>query len=582
MNPRRVSTVLVIEDHPLFAQFLSDELAEEYHLDLADNAEAAAQKLKATNYDLFLLDLGLPARSGMRPDLLGFDILKQIKESDSSVEVIIITGTAGEVANAVRAIKDGAFDFIIKDDPVFSEKLHTTMQNALRNRLLEQKNRKLAQQNQALANHNKQLAKRQNQMHKYLHPGLNYHFELLLGDSKPMQEVYDTLKKLSTRAPEATVLICGESGTGKELVALSIHALSPRRDRVWIPVNLIALPKNLIETELFGIEDKIASDVARRTGLFKDADGGSIFLDEISEAPLEIQAKLLRVLQQKEIQRAGLTKPIPVDVRVIAATNQNLENFVREGKFRRDLYYRLNVMPIFLPPLRERRDDIPLIVQHMLYGMKMEERNFYIEFSPEAIELLQEHDWPGNIRELENVVKQAVISRNNDRLTAADFHDKIPRPNKTAVAENGVLGRLPAREEMLVGDEAKNFIEIRDEKFRRCFFLRTLIEREGSMEEVLTALRIARNTGYKMIDEVLDLFLAGLCLTSADLERLAQAWHVEAGKLEKTVRSANRLHKYFQDLQNRFANDANRLAAYLNVAVDQLNVVEKYFDSFKK
>jgi DNA-binding NtrC family response regulator len=446
------------------------------------------------------------------------------------------------------------------------------IQNALQKRILEKNNRTLLKQV-------KYMAECQKRVHEHRHPDLKYHFGLLIGESEPMQEIYTIIQKVSLRSPDETVLIYGESGAGKELAALSIHAQSPRCDRPWIVANMASLSSNLIESELFGIEPRTATEVSGKIGYFEQAEGTSIFLDEIGEVPAEVQVKLLRALQQKEIQHVGSTKPITVDTRVIAATNKNLKELVQQGKFREDLYFRLDVISINLPPLRERREDIPLLIQHALYSIQQEENNPNLKLSGDAVELLQEYDWPGNIRELQNVLKKAAILRNHDTLAGADFKKLLPKHVQMPVGSS-VLGKLPALTEMSPAGGATSFKNIRDEKLRHKILLRTLIEREGRMEEVLDELDIARNTGYKFLDEAQNLLLTGLCQVNANIEKLAEMWGVEKSNLEKTIRRAHRLSGYLRTLQERFAHDQNRLAVFLNVKIEQLEKMAQYLGKF--
>jgi DNA-binding NtrC family response regulator len=569
MNPTNVYKVLVIEDNIHFANFLQDKLANDYHLEVADNAEAALEKFQQGSYDLVLLDLGLPRRAGAPTEIVGFEVLKHLKAIDPTIEVIVLTGTSREIDSAIRAIKDGAYYFLIKDDfEIFAEKLITTIYNALQKRTLERDNRTLLKKA-------KYFAEQQKRVHAHRHPDLSYHFGVLIGESEPMQEVYTIIQKVSLRSPDETILISGESGSGKELVALSIHSQSPRGDSPYIVANIASLAPTLVESELFGIEAKTATGVSEKAGYFEQADGSSIFLDEVSEVPADIQVKLLRVLQQKEIQRIGSAKPITVDARVIAATNKNLKELVQQGKFREDLYFRLDVISITLPPLRERREDIPLLIQHALYSIQQEENNPDLKISGEAIALLQEYDWPGNVRELENVLKKAAILRNHDVLTAADFKKLLPKQAQIA-SNQSVLGNLPSLTELSSDGETISFKNIRDEKLRHKILLRTLIEREGRMEEVLDELDIARNTGYKFLDEAQNLLLIGLCQANANVAQLAESWGIEKSKLEKTIRRAHRLSGYLRMLQDRFAHDQNRLAVFLNVKIEQIEKVGQY------
>jgi DNA-binding NtrC family response regulator len=565
--------ILLVEDNVHFLTFLKDNLGGEYALDVAENFEAAIEKLQQMNYHLVLLDLGLPRRPGMPTEVLGFDLLQRIKSQDPTVEVIILTATSREIERAVQAIRNGAYDFLVKDDnfEVFPEKLRASMQNALQKRDLERSNRTLQKQV-------KYFVEQQKQVHKYRHPDLNYHFGFLLGESKTMQDVYTMIDKLSTRTPNETVLIEGESGTGKDLAARSIHLQSPRLDQPLVVANIASLPVTLVEYELFGIEPKTATGVDGKTGCFEQAEGSSIFLDEIAEVPIDIQAKLLRVLDQKEIQRLGAAKPTVVDVRVIAATNKNLKELVKQGKFREDLYFRLDVVSIKLPALRERRKDIPLLIKHILYSQQQEERNPNLSIAPEAIHLLQENDWPGNVRELENVVKKAIVQRDQDMLTPDDFYKWLPPspPIDIRLSSNGILEPLPLLQNL--GSAFKNI----PEETRHKVLLRTLIESEGSMEEVLDRLDVARNTAYKFLGEAENLLLAGLCHSQLQSQRLANVWGVDADKLDKTIHRANRLTAYFQELNKRFANDQTRLSMYLNVNAEQLEKLRAYLQALQK
>lgn len=569
MNPKGAFRVLVVEDNVHFANFLQAKLATEYALEVTNNAEAALEKFQQENYDLVLLDLGLPWCPGAPPDITGFEILKRMKSLDPTVEVVVLTGTSREIDSAIRAIKDGAYYFLIKDDyEIFSEKLVTTIDNALQKRQLERSNR-------ALIKKVKYFAELQKRVHAHRHPNLNYHFGLLLGESTAMQEIYARIHKLLLRNPDETVLICGESGTGKELAALSIHSQSARGEQPWIVANIAALAPNLIESELFGIEPKAATAVSGKIGYFEQAENTSIFLDEIGEVPFELQVKLLRMLQQKEIQRVGSTKPINVDTRVIAATNKNLQELVQQGKFREDLFFRLDVLSINLPPLRERREDIPLLIEHYLYSIQWEEKNANINLSEDAIAFLQDYDWPGNVRELQNVVIKAATFRNHDTLTVADFKKLLAVNKRVPATGYSALGKLPLLSELALTNEKLSFKDIRDEKARHKVLLRTLIEREGRMEEVLAKLDIARNTGYKFLDEAQNLLLTGLCQSNAEIEELAATWGVETVKLKKTLRRAHRLVGYFRTLQERF-EDHHRLAIFLNAKPEQVEKAAAY------
>jgi DNA-binding NtrC family response regulator len=569
-----LSNVLIVEDNVHFVNYLRDRLAKEYNLSFAENAEIAMQMFQSTGFELVLLDLGLPRRNGMPPEVLGFELLKRIKALDPTTEVIVLTATTREIDSAVRAIKEGAYHFIIKDDfEAFDEKLRTSMNNALQKRRLERSNRALLKQA-------KFFAELQKRLHRHFHPELDYHFGLLLGESPGMQEIYTMIEKVSTRQPNETVLIQGEPGTGKELVALSIHAQSPRGDRPWIVANIASLPPQLVESELFGINARTATGVGEKVGYFEQADGTSIFLDEVSEVPPDIQVKMLRVLQQKQIQRVGSTKPIDVDARVIAATNRDLKELVEQKAFRDDLYFRLDVISITLPPLRERRDDIPILIKHAVHGLQQEESNPSITLAPDAIALLQEYHWPGNIRQLENVLKKAAVRRNEDLIQADELLKLLPDFGKWQPSQSSILEKLPSLGEIGTNGEAGGFKSVRDD-LRHKVLLHALIDAEGSMESALDRLGVARNTAYRLLDETQNLFLAGLCHMDLQIERLAIAWAVDAVKLEKTIRRANRLQAHYKDLQKRFANDRGRLAVLLNVKVNQVEKLEAYLAALR-
>ena len=553
--------ILIVEDRPFFLDYLKELLQDRYNVSSAETYTEARSIFHAHRFDLVLLDLGIPRdEHSEKAEILGYDLLKEIKRADPFVEVIILSGTSREIDSAIRAIKEGAYYFLLKDDKIFEKKLLMTIQKAL-------EVRELYRQNESLIRQAKFFAEKQKKVFPYLHPDLNYHFGLLLGESQAMQRVYETIAKLSHRRTEEPVLITGESGTGKELVALSIHTTSPRGERPWIPVNLSAIPKELIESELFGIEDMVATGVKGRIGYFEQADGTTIFLDEIGEVNQDIQVKLLRALQEREIRKVGSTKSIPVDVRVISATNKDLSELIKLNLFREDLFYRLNVIPIHLPPLRERKEDIPILIQHYLYQHQQEERNPNIRIAEDAIELLQEYFWKGNIRELRSVIKNAVILRNQDTIYADDFLRILPNRTKKLFASNSsLLKQLPLLDE----NGQTDFKRIEDSQYKNKVFLRVLIDHEGLIENVLGTLDISRVTGYKYLDEAKFCLLSSLCHVNTRIDTLAQAWGVEAGKLEKTIRRANRLLHYLEELEERFAGEDERIAAYLNVSPDQL------------
>jgi two-component system NtrC family response regulator len=333
------------------------------------------------------------------PEIDGIEVLKNIKEIDDSIEVIMITAVAA-VKTAVEAMKQGAYDYITK--PFDIEALKSLLKNPLDKRRLQKENRYLKSVVEAKSE-----------------------FEKIVGVSPQIKEIFSLIADIAQN-PTSTVLITGESGTGKELVARAIHNRSPRSSSLFVAVNCAAIPENLIESELFGHEKgAFTGAFERRAGKFELASGGTLFLDEISALPFSMQAKLLRAIQEKEIERIGGSKLIPVDVRIIAATNKNLKELVAQGEFREDLFFRLNVIPINLPPLRERKTDIPVLVEHFLHNFNLSFNKKISGLSPEAMEKLMEYNWPGNVRELENLMERLVALSKETALTAAHLPKEI-------------------------------------------------------------------------------------------------------------------------------------------------------------
>ncbi|MEJ2641517.1 MAG: sigma-54 dependent transcriptional regulator [Desulfosarcinaceae bacterium] len=358
-----------------------------YEVETADDGSVAVELVKSTPVDLILMDVRMAEMSGI-------EALKEIKIYNPTIPIIIMTAYSS-VDSAVEAIKSGAYDYLIK--PLDFDLLKLTVERASEHAGLKEENRVLKE---------------------HLRP--DYDIANIIGRSKPMKKL---LEMMSMVAPsEATVLITGDSGTGKELIARSLHFNSPRKEQPLVVVNCAAITETLLESELFGHEKGAFTGADRRhEGRFMQANNGTIFMDEIGETSSTMQAKLLRVLQEKEIQRVGGTEILKVDVRIIAATNRNLELEVAEGKFREDLYYRLNVMPLFVPPLKTRRDDIPLLAQHFLDRFAEKNRKSIKGFVPRAMDMLVNYDWPGNVRELENAVERAVILATGEHITEAQL-----------------------------------------------------------------------------------------------------------------------------------------------------------------
>ncbi|MDE2964196.1 MAG: sigma-54 dependent transcriptional regulator [Acidobacteriota bacterium] len=397
-------SILVVDDEPAIRESLEFLLSEaNYKVALAEGGLDGLKKLESDLFDLVLLDV-------MMPDKNGLEVLEEIGRSSPETAVIMITAF-GTIENAVRAIKSGAVDYVTK--PWDNEKLLLDIRNGIQQRKLQYENREL-----------KRALKQQSG------------FANMVGKSEQMLKVFDLVTQVAQS--RSTVLIQGESGTGKELVAKAIHANSGRSRKAFVTVNSGSLPADLLESTLFGhLKGAFTSAVASKKGLFEVADQGSIFFDEIGSVGLETQAKLLRVIQEKEFMRLGGVDTIRVDARIIAATNVDLKGLVEQGTFREDLFYRLNVISVQLPPLRERKEDIPLLVDHFLKKFSQENNKTFGPVSPEIMRLLVQYDWPGNVRELENVVERAVVLSTSGVLSGELITREV-KPAPTIPRTNGM------------------------------------------------------------------------------------------------------------------------------------------------
>jgi DNA-binding NtrC family response regulator len=373
-------SILIVDDEAAIRESLQTLLeVEGFTVETATTGEEGLAQMAERIFDLVLLDVALPDKNGI-------ELLAELRQRDLAANVIMITAY-GTVENAVRAMQAGAANFVQK--PWDNEKLLADIRAAIGRRRAEEENVQL-----------KRALKQR------------YSFENIIGKSEPMLRIFDLVTQVA--ASRSTILLQGESGTGKELIAKAIHMNSPRRDKAFVPVNTGSMPADLLESTLFGhVKGAFTSAVASKKGLFEIADHGTIFLDEIGTMSLETQAKILRVLQDKRFMHLGGIQELQVDVRVIAATNINLKQLVQENKFREDLFYRLNVITIDLPPLRERRQDIPLLVSFFLKRYADENEKNVEQISPEAMRLLMDYSWPGNVRELENAMERAVVLATN-------------------------------------------------------------------------------------------------------------------------------------------------------------------------
>lgn len=387
-----MAQILVVDDEQSFRQVMRFKLQEMgYSVQLAENGVVGYERFTELRPDLVITDLTMPEMDGL-------ELTRRISAASNETPVVVLTAF-GDIQSAVSAMKLGAIDYLTK--PVDWEKLHLSIENGLRLTKLINENRRL----KALVSE-------------------RYHFSRLIGVSQRMQQLYQTLERIA--ATEVTVLILGESGTGKELVARAIHLNGARRDNPFVTVNCAAIPENLLESELFGHRrGAFTGATYDRKGLFEEAHTGTLFLDEIGELPLQLQAKLLRVLQEGEFMRLGDNTTRRADVRVIAATNRNLLKMVEDGSFREDLYFRLNIVPLKLPALRERREDIPLLAEHFLREIARKYNRSQLRLSNEALRAFNRYSWPGNVRELRNTIERLAILVEGNVITQEDLPEEF-------------------------------------------------------------------------------------------------------------------------------------------------------------
>jgi len=398
-----IPRILVVDDEMIVCESCKRILEEEgYEVEAALSGKEAFEKMKANPFDIVITDLKMPGIDGM-------EVLRTFRKEYPDSIIIMITGFS-TVETAVEAMKLGAFDYIPK--PFTPDEVSIVVKKAIEKKSLMAENIYLRQELQE-----------------------KYGFHNIVGKSKKMQEIYRIIAKVATT--DSTVLIYGQSGTGKELIARAIHFNSPRREKQFVTVDCAVLSENLLESELFGhIRGSFTGAVATKPGLFEVADGGTVFLDEVGNISLSIQAKLLRVLQEREFTPVGGTKAKKVDIRLIAATNKELEKMIKEETFREDLYYRLNIVPIYLPALRERQEDIPVLAVHFLKKYAEEMGKKIKGFTPEAMEKLMRYPWPGNVRELENVIERTVVMIDDEMVRVE--HLFLPGQQEKEILENQI------------------------------------------------------------------------------------------------------------------------------------------------
>lgn len=447
--------ILVVDDEPSMRRFLCESLVQmnnSYDVEAVSDGYEALDKMSDSRFDLVVTDY-------MMPQLNGLELLRELQSQDSECDVIMMTAY-GSISNAVEAMKLGAVDYLMK--PFTVEHIEDVI------------GRVLGQQETNTPDSSSSSAKSE---------ATGYHE--IVGACPRMQQIYDLLTMVAPT--KATILVSGESGTGKELVARAVHYKSDRHDGPFIKINCAAMPEHLIESELFGYEKgAFTGAIKQNKGKFELADGGTLLLDEISEMALPLQSKLLRVLQEREIERLGGQAPISVDARIVATTNRNLQEEVKEGRFREDLYYRLNVVPVQMPSLRERRADIPVIAQHFVKKFCQENGKEIMGLSDDALSELERYHWPGNVRELENRIERAVIICNEAELTPA--HLLFDMPDGQEAPTGGEEYGIPDRPMTMKETE-------------KALILKTLKEFNGNRMKTAEALQISVRTLRNKLNE---------------------------------------------------------------------------------
>ncbi len=446
------NSILIVDDDPELRNLMKDILEDHnFQVAVARDGNEALSCLENQEALVVLTDLRMKGMDGA-------ELLQEIVKSHPACNVIMMTAF-GTVESAVEAMKRGAFDYLTK--PIKTDELLVTIEKALREATLRQE----------VAHLRKQVTR-------------EYSFDQILGKSKPMQEVFDLIRRVADT--QTNILITGESGTGKELVAKAIHFNSSRRDAPFVPVNCAAIPEFLLESELFGhMRGSFTDAKSDKRGLFEEANKGTLFLDEISEMPMMLQAKLLRAVQEREIRRVGATRSVAIDVRIIAATNLRLAEEVQAKRFREDLYYRLNVIEIRLPPLRERKEDIPLLCDMMLEKSSVGRQKEVTKISEAALGLLLDYAWPGNVRELENIMERAVTLAQGPIVTPNDLPPAI---------------RDAQGDRYLVEESAERLLSLED--IVHLYIQRILEKTKGNKFKAAQILDIDRKTLYRKLGEM--------------------------------------------------------------------------------
>ncbi|MDL1891810.1 sigma-54-dependent Fis family transcriptional regulator [Sphingobacteriales bacterium CHB3] len=443
-------SILIVDDEEIIRESLSFVLKKEgYSVQEAENGKVALEYIKERAFDLVITDIEMP-------EMKGIELMENISRLSPETMVVVITAY-GSIESAIAALRRGAIDYVLK--PVEFDELLVKTRRLLGDRRMRLENKLL-----------------RSEIHRH------YDFDNIIGKSSAMQRVFETIKKVAQT--DGTVLITGKSGTGKELVARAVHYNSKRREKPFIPVNCGAIVENLFESELFGHKKGAFTGASMdRVGFFKSADGGTIFLDEVSEIPLHLQVKLLRAIEMKQVTPVGTSHEIPVDVRIIASTNRNLEKAVQDGKYREDLFYRLNVVGIELPPLSERIDDIPLLVQHFVSRYATEMNKDVRGVDHEAMKLLLAHNWKGEVRELENIIERATIFAEGNMITTKE----LPAFFGQSTGSYSFGGNKPLKEAVA--------------EFER-EYIGHMLRIHPSKDELAKALNISLSSLYRKIEEL--------------------------------------------------------------------------------
>ncbi len=449
MSNNENAQILVVDDEERMRNLLKKVLMRQnFYVDTASNGIAALRKVEEHPFDIIIADVRMPEMNGM-------EVLAAVKKTRPDIYMIIMTAF-GSIDSAVEAMKKGAYDYITK--PFKMSEISVVVEKALEEKRLREEVESLRKEVR-----------------------IKYKFDNIIGKSKAMQEVFDLIRRVARSS--STVLIYGKSGTGKELVAKAVHFNSPRRDKPSVSVNCAAIPDTLLESELFGhVRGAFTGAIATKKGLFEEANGGTVFLDEIGNVSPSMQVKLLRVLQEREIRRVGGAETFKIDIRLMAASNESLEEAVKRGDFREDLFYRLNVITITLPDLKDRQDDILLLANHFLIKYSQGERRAK-SISREAGNLLLKHDWPGNVRELENVIERAIALGDHEEISVEDLPDNIRN-----------AGRGPTQNDILSEDVTIKELE-------KSYIAKILKKTRGHKIRAARILGIDRRTLYRKLDK---------------------------------------------------------------------------------